>query len=307
MDTIIKNTIHIVTHDGSFHADEIFAIATLCIVHKDKNIRITRTRDRNIVDIADIVVDVGGIYDTQSKRFDHHQKEGAGERPNTIPYASFGIVWKQYGESITEDPYVADAIDTTLVQPIDALDNGITIGEYKSFYGDMRPYDISDVINSFKPLRNDDDEAIYNKFMYLVEMAKMIIISMTKSIKDIKDNDDELKDEILKNKDKTLLILDKYYYTNNIGLLSNTVLLSISKKKDGTWIVESVRDNPKSFENRIKFPVEWLGKRDKELQNVTGVEDAIFCHKGGFMIVTGSKESAIIVAHKILRYAHVVE
>ena len=43
------------------------------------------------MDSADIVIDVGGQYDPDAGRFDHHQRGGAGERENGIPYSSFGL------------------------------------------------------------------------------------------------------------------------------------------------------------------------------------------------------------------------
>ena len=65
--------IKIATHSGGFHTDDVFAVATLQLVHRVENVEIIRTRDEEELAKADIVVDVGGIYDVSSKRFDHHQ------------------------------------------------------------------------------------------------------------------------------------------------------------------------------------------------------------------------------------------
>ena len=123
--------ITIVTHNGNFHADDIFAVATLTLVFGEENVSVIRTRDPNIIQGADYVVDVGGIYDESKNRFDHHQKGRAGERDNTIPYASFGLVWKKYGEELSGSLEVAEKIDQILVQWIDAQDNGFQITETK--------------------------------------------------------------------------------------------------------------------------------------------------------------------------------
>jgi len=48
--------------------------------------------------------------------------------------------------------------------------------------------------------------------------------------------------------------------------------------------------------NRKNFPKLWAGLRDEELQNVTGVPDAIFCHRGLFLAIAKSKEGAIKLA-----------
>lgn len=79
----MENNLKIVTHDGIFHADEIFAIATLLYFRstvqdiEDENYEIIRTRDKDKIEQAksdaDIyVIDVGGEYDIDKKNFDHH-------------------------------------------------------------------------------------------------------------------------------------------------------------------------------------------------------------------------------------------
>ena len=47
----------VATHSGSFHADEVFAIAVLGLA--DESIQVIRTRDRDAVAQADLRVDVG--------------------------------------------------------------------------------------------------------------------------------------------------------------------------------------------------------------------------------------------------------
>ena len=115
----------LVTHNGAFHADDLFATAILFILYNGKA-KIIRSRDLEIIKSADIVYDVGGEYDGH-RLFDHHQKGGAGARPNGIPYSSFGLIWRAYGEKICGDKEVAEFIDEKIVQPIDAVDNGVDI------------------------------------------------------------------------------------------------------------------------------------------------------------------------------------
>ena len=59
----------IVVHSGNFHPDDIFAVAVLRIVLEDKyKIKIIRTRDEEIINKADYVVDVGMVYDKEKNR-----------------------------------------------------------------------------------------------------------------------------------------------------------------------------------------------------------------------------------------------
>src|SRR3989344_7953949 len=90
--------IKVITHNGDFHADDVFAMASLMLLHKNK-IEIMRTRDEAIINKgANYVIDVGGIYDDERNIFDHHQSGGAGERSSGIPYASFGLLWSTKGQ-----------------------------------------------------------------------------------------------------------------------------------------------------------------------------------------------------------------
>ena len=93
--TLKMTDITIATHNGNFHADDVFSIAALKNIFPAFNL--VRTRDLEVIGKADVVIDVGGIYDPETGRFDHHQRGGAGERENGIPYSSFGLVWKKYG------------------------------------------------------------------------------------------------------------------------------------------------------------------------------------------------------------------
>lgn len=109
------------------------------------DIEIVRSRDERDIARGDIVFDVGGVYDPSNGRFDHHQQGGAGARDNGIPYASFGLVWKEYGHVVAGSVENAQFIDEQLVQCIDAHDN-VNIGETS-----VRVYAVGDVISAFRP------------------------------------------------------------------------------------------------------------------------------------------------------------
>ena len=113
--------ITIATHNGNFHADDVFSIAALMNIFPSFNL--IRTRKLELIAKADIVIDVGGEYDADNGRFDHHQRNGAGQRENGIPYSSFGLVWQKYGVEICQGNHeVANSVDAGLVSTIDAID-----------------------------------------------------------------------------------------------------------------------------------------------------------------------------------------
>ena len=107
------NNKKLITHNGSFHADDIFACATLSLMLEKagEKFEVIRTRDEEIIKTGDYVFDVGGIYDENLNRFDHHQIGGAGKRQGGIEYSSFGLVWKKFGEEICGSKEVALTID----------------------------------------------------------------------------------------------------------------------------------------------------------------------------------------------------
>ena len=67
------------THDGKFHADEVMACALLCKYHH-LPVYVFRTRDPMLLTCCDALVDVGGVFEPEIMRFDHHQGTYDGER-----------------------------------------------------------------------------------------------------------------------------------------------------------------------------------------------------------------------------------
>ena len=162
----------LVVHGGGFHADDVFASAVFVLVYGD-GLKIVRSRDKSVIEKADFVADVGGIYDASIGRFDHHQSGGAGSRANGVSYASFGLVWKQFGEQLSGSRDIAEIIDKKLVQFIDAGDNGM--GEIKPFVEDIYPYTINHIFWSMEPTWVEGSTEINKRFFEAVELAKGIL------------------------------------------------------------------------------------------------------------------------------------
>lgn len=292
--SIFKKKKKLVTHNSTFHADDLFATATLSILNKG-NIKVIRTRDTRLIETADYVYDVGGIYDSSINYFDHHQKGGAGERGNGIPYASFGLVWKTYGEEICGSKEVANLIEEKLVQAIDANDNGISLFDVK---GEVAPYTIQDLLFCFRPSWKEEQD--YDKaFMELIPIAVRIISREIIRTKDALEANNIVNKAYEDSKDKRVIILDGHYPWGEV-LDQHKEVLYVVSVKSGLWRVEAVRKEKYSFETRKPFPESWAGKRDSDLVEVTGVSDATFCHNGRFLAVAKSKEGALALAQKAL-------
>ncbi len=289
-----------VTHSGSFHTDDIFAAATLELFYAGKDLKIIRSRDEKDIASADIVFDVGGVYDSKTLRFDHHQKGGAGERENGIPYASFGLVWKEYGVTLCENKEVALYIEEKLVAPIDASDNGVDIFETKN---NIMPYTVSSMISAFKPTWEEDAIALqYEHFLKMVSWAKEIINREIIKVNSFIKAQGLVEDAYKKAVDKRVIILDGLYPANEILRQYPEPLFMVAPRGDGNWNVKCISLEEHGFQNRKDFPSTWAGLRDLELQELTGVSDAVFCHKSLFLSVAASKEGALELAHLAVEY-----
>lgn len=299
--SMMKKMNKLITHNGSFHADDIFAAATLSILleKNSETFEIIRTRDEHIIKTGDYVFDVGGIYDVESNRFDHHQVGGAGKRDSTvgepgIEYSSFGLVWKKFGEELCESKKAMKSIDDRLAAPVDASDNGFDLIEKKH---EIFPYLIQDFFRVMRPTWRETDVNIDEKFLSCVEIAKEILMREITYAKDAIVADEAILSIYQKTEDKRIVVLDKNYAKNEIlEKLPETLYIVYPRETDNSWGVEAIRKDFRSFVNKKNLPKSWAGLKDEELQNVTGVRDAIFCHRALFMAVAKSKEGAVKLA-----------
>jgi len=293
----------LVTHNGNFHVDDLFATAALSILNNG-NVKIIRTRDKELISKGDYVYDVSGIYDSNLGRFDHHQKGGAGLRENGVPYASFGLVWGAYGEQICKSKEVANRIDCKVVQPIDSVDNGVVIS--KPIFQDIFPYAVDAIFLSEIPTWKENNNKIDKIFEIQVKKAITLLKREIKIAKD--DLEGELNImEVYKNTlDKRIIILDKnyprYLYQTTLSRLSEPIYLIYPSGHSSIWKIEAVKKSPETMESRKPMPENWRGILDdeKKLREVSGIEDIIFCHQNGFLAETISKEGAIELAKKSL-------
>lgn len=289
------NKITIATHDGNFHADEVFAIAILKLIFK--NIKIIRSREPEIFNKAEIKIDIGGKNNPQTGYFDHHMTEGAGTRYNSIPYASCGLVWRHYGRQLAENNTVFEHIDKKIIQSVDAIDSGYSIGEDQLEYNH---YNISDTIDAYNPPWYEDKPNYDLAFNNAVDCAVKILENELKHAIGIKKATFFVKEAIFNSIDPRYLVLDKYCPWQEIVLEESEVFYVIFPAATNDWRIRAVPIRKGSFELKKPFPSNWAGKSKKELATITGVEDALFCHRSCFIAGALSKEGAISLTQKAL-------
>ncbi len=284
----------VVTHDGEFHADDVFGVALLQLHYGAGNVRIIRTRDDTLITQGDWVLDVGGIYDPSHKRFDHHQND-APVRENGIPYAAFGLVWKHLGEQLSGSAEVAALIESSLVMPIDAADNGILLCALT--HSPLKPVEIHDIIMTYRlPWNTDGDMNV--QFLRATEFAREILtrtIAHTHAMIELRD----LAQSTYKNTDDVRILTFEVPISVDPLIDYPDVQLVVYPQSSQTtthWVAQAVRTDHGSFTPRVRFPAAWAGLRDNELIHASGISDAIFSHRGRFYFVAGSREGALSAA-----------
>jgi len=284
----------IATHDGNFHADDVFGVAILKLIYP--KIKIIRTRDIEKIAKANIRVDVGRKYNPKTNDFDHHQKEFNNKRKNGIPYASAGLVWKHFGKQLVNSEKGFNYIDESIIQPLDAVDNGIQI----CLKNIIDNYSVGNVINSFRPnwrkKNMNYDKEFAKAVLFVTDLLKREI-EFAKSLRKAR----EIIKTALLNSNKEYLVLD--YFVPWEGLIEelSDIKFVICSYINNEWCVEAVPIKSGSFESKKLFPKKWADLNDEELAKVTGVNDAIFCHKHRFCAVAKSKEGAIKLVELALK------
>ncbi len=285
----------IVVHNGTFHADDVFAVAALKRLYPEAEV--VRTRNESVIHAGDIVVDVGGVYDQETNRFDHHQIGGAGSRENGIPYAGIGLVWKKFGTHITGSTEAALIIENRLIAAIDGPDNGVAL--FAGFkFKETLPYHLGAIVEAFNVTWREDEGLADSYFMNAVHIASLILDREIVRARDAVIGYQCIREAYAASPDKRLLVLDKSYQWIDVVRSFPNVLFVVLPDAD-RWKVRAVPDI-ELFKNRKDFPESWAGLRNNDLANVTGVPDALFCHNKRFIAVAQSKDGAYALAKRAL-------
>ena len=279
-----------ITHSGVFHADEVVATVILCKVFENLTVCRTFKVPENIKD--DVIV-----FDIGEGKFDHHQKGGNGCRANGVPYASAGLIWKEFGQEVckgTADPKaVWQMVDKELIQGIDAQDNGTLPDlDYPA-----KPMSASIAIRGFNPTwdyKGDTDEA----FLRAVNFAEQIFDNcFAKAAATAKAK--ALVKDAIRRTTGPVMVLDEYLPWLDFiqsDKEANDILFVVFPSLRGGWNWQCVPGSNGRFSNRKPVPESWKGLRDEAYQKVTGVKTATFCHPGGFIGGAETLEDAIELA-----------
>ncbi len=305
----------LVTHNGKFHCDEVFAYVVLRLAlglnAPGEDHRLLRTRRAEAIAGADVVWDVGLVHDASANRFDHHQR-GAPTRPSGTPFSSAGLVWQRYGEQAVAAllrpqggeafaAAIADELDATLVLRIDEVDNGVSATgpvvddrlSLPALVGDCNPPWDSPAATG--PGAGD---AAFHQAVALAEGAlrrRVDVLRGRRAAEAI------VLAAHAAGEDPRILVLERGMpWKGAVFAHALPVVYAVSPASNGNWMLDAMPPEPGSFTQRRPLPEAWAGLEGAALAGQSGVADAVFVHVRRFVGAAGSREGAVAMARLAL-------
>ncbi|KAJ6867993.1 hypothetical protein NC651_033130 [Populus alba x Populus x berolinensis] len=318
------------THNGKFHCDEALACFLIRLTDKFSNAHIIRSRDPQVLETLDAVLDVGGVYDPSRDRYDHHQK-GFHEvfgHGFTTKLSSAGLIYKHYGaEIIAKELQLNEghqdvhelflAVYKNFVEAIDAADNGINQYDIDQPPKYVNNTSLSQRVGRLNldwvdPIQSSEreDEAFQHamkvagtEFMENINFhakswlpARSIVMECLASREDI-DHSGEI-----------MVLTRSCPWKLHIFELEEKMKINPSIKyviyqddRSENWRIQAVAVSLDKFESRKPLPLPWRGLVDDELSKATGIPGCVFVHMSGFIGGNRSYEGALAMARASLK------
>jgi uncharacterized UPF0160 family protein len=284
----------VATHSGPFHADDVVAWALIRTFH-DPDAEVVRTRDPEIIDRADLVIDVGGLHDPGRGRFDHHQASYTG------PRSSAGMVldWLEArGDIATE---LAERLRSSAFDYLDDVDNGRVAPRQ-----DVPCFPrIVDALNQPASTEAQFDAAFLTagdfatawvhglraEYEGILDARRTVVAAMEDAVE----------------QGRRVVFLDRYLpwkpvYFEHGGEEHPTDYV-LFPGTDGSWRVVAIPPRLGDFGQKRPLPEAWAGLTDQALEHVTGVAGSVFCHKNRFIAVFQTRDGALqaLRSHDLLQ------
>lgn len=326
------------THSGTFQADEALGVWLLRQTSTYFNAPVLRSRDMEELKKADIVIDVGGVYDHSILRYDHHQR-GYDERffdkvrhkdgfevktQRCTKLSASGLVYRHYGKEVIANLYpslsekdldlVYIKMYDTFMEAIDAVDTGVEQVPdgcelvYKDCTG------LSRRVARFNPRWNEDPQPNVDARFELasaccgddfLQVLSQIVESdlparafVEQAVLDRMNVDSS--GEIIKLSSGGLPWKSHLYELEKEYKINPLIKFVLYTDQAGMWRVQAVTVEGQAFENRLGLPEEWRGVRDEDLTKVSGIQGSKFCHAAGFIGGNETFEGALEMARVAL-------
>ncbi|WJX34298.1 hypothetical protein P8452_22424 [Trifolium repens] len=318
------------THSGTFHCDEALACFMLRLSKHFSGADIVRTRDSNLLESLDAVVDVGGTYDPIRHRYDHHQKDfdqvfGYGF---ATKLSSAGLVYKHFGLEIIanvlrldeDHPHVHKLYPTiykNFVEAVDAVDNGVSqydlnqspkyvintglASRIKRLNLDWMDSDqSSDAENEafHRAMALAGGEFVENVNYYAKSWlpARSIVMECLAARETINSSG-----EIIKLNRSCPWKFHIHELEDEMKINPSIKYVLYQDDRSENWRLQAVAISPARFESRKPLPNLWRGLENDRLSEVAGIPDCTFVHMSGFIGGNRSYEGALAMAKASLK------
>lgn len=319
----------IATHDGTFHADETTACAV--ITYLFDNASVIRTRDPDLMEKADLIIDVS--LQNDERHYDHHSKEFTEGRENGIRYATAGLIWKKFGYDFLKkiaareldfrpSATVFDAafkrIDHDFMVMVDLNDNG-QLTDYVSKLADAKDeaqtalrdrliefYQCSPDIPYIVAMQNlpsAKGEAQDKAFMQTVKMLRQILVACSINALVTASGVERV---LQCYKGGEILVMQERLPWSQAVLehpeIFKDCLLAVYPDRNDRWRIQSLPvSKALRFKNRLSAPVGWRGLDGAALNQAAGLANLNFVHRSGFTGGADSYDDTMNMAEAWLR------
>lgn len=232
--------------------------------------------------------------------FDHHQR-GAPLRDDGQPYSSFGLIWKHYGRAYLAAAAVPEAhvdaihasFDASFVLPVDLTDNGAL-----SPSGPLASLTLPSLLETLKPdFDNTDPDAEMAAFHSALAVARTFVEAAIARAAAKLRAETVVRQAIEKTGQARVLELPMGMpFRPAIVKAGADHLLFVVHPRERDWCLTTIRRGDDGFAVRADLPAAWAGLTNGELEAVSGVIGASFCHNGRFVAAAKTREAALAMA-----------
>jgi uncharacterized UPF0160 family protein len=292
----------LVTHSGGFHADELLSSVILTRLFPQARIVRSRAPEWIAAGADRVVYDVGGAYDPATGIFDHHQR-GAPLRDDGQPFSSFGLIWRHFGRDYLAAVGVPDAhveivhaaFDNSFVLPVDLMDNGALS---PSVAGPLVSLTLPTLLETLKPAFDErDPEADDKAFHAALAIARSFVeASVARSAAKLRAEGVVRQAIEAAGISRVLELPLGMPFRPAIVKAGADHLLFVVHPREKDWCLTGIRRADDAFELRADLPAAWAGLTNGDLEAVSGVPGASFCHNGRFIAAATTREAALAMA-----------
>ena len=255
----------VVVANGVFRPDQVIAVALAKFIGP---LDIIRTRDKDVIDNAKLVIGIGEKYDRTAERYDYHQFTPCD------PYYGFSassLVWKkvkEYFKIVHANGAISDVDD--LVEAVAARETLVGNSKSSIYKGLFDSIAACNNIEPFSEMQNTVFNLIVEELVDIIDsLAKGNTEQFSQRVLEL----EEFADATAKKKEPIFLAREKAMRVVGDVLVSKffPTWRNVSKKQGKPFIMPGDADG------------EYKIMTDTTKNGIVAVKDSIYVHKNGFV------------------------